>query len=106
MHSESEDSGSLVAPLVGAAGAAAMICAAAERFGIKRHVVALGGAAAAFAASRATTGTARALFQGAALGGIGVAIFELVRALRQQPAPREQARSAAPTSDPVEAATE
>ncbi len=105
MHSELGDSESAVAPLLGSASAAAMIAIAAERFAIKRHVVALGGAAIAFAASQASTGTARELLQGAALGSLGVAIFELVRTLRQDTAEYHRTRPAMPPSSAPEGAT-
>src|SRR6185312_7156000 len=83
MRSETELSEFSVAPLLGAAGAAVAFSVAAERFAIKRQTAALGCAAVAFGLSQATSGAARALFQGAALAGIGLAIVELVRTLRQ-----------------------
>ena len=99
MHSETEDSGFSVAPLLGAAGAAVVISIATERFAIKRQTAALGGSAIAFAVSRATSGTVRALFQGAALAGVGLAIVELVRTLRQGAvSAASSGNGAAPTS--------
>jgi hypothetical protein len=91
MRSEKKGPEFTVAPLIGAAGAAVAIAIATERAAGKRQTVALGGAAVAFAFSQATSGATRAFFQGAAIAGIGVAIAEWVRSLRQaavSPAPR------------------
>ena len=69
--------------LLGAAGAAVAISITAERYSLKRQTVALGTAAGAFAASLAAEGPLRALLQGAALAGLGVAIVDLVRSFLQ-----------------------
>src|SRR6185312_8386047 len=102
MRSETELSEFSVAPLLGAAGAAVAFSVAAERFAIKRQTAALGCAAVAFGLSQATSGAARALFQGAALAGIGLAIVELVRTLRQD---RPAATPSGVTQQPADAIT-
>jgi hypothetical protein len=99
MRVETEDSGFSVAPLIGAAGAAMAIIVATERFAIKRETAAIGGAAIALAVSQATSGTVRALFQGAALAGIGLAIVELVRIFRGGARAGEPSSSVAPSLD-------
>jgi hypothetical protein len=107
MRSEMEDSGISVAPIVGAAGAAVAITVVAERFVVKRHTVAIGGAAIAFAASRATSGAVRAFCEGAALASIGIAIVELVRTLRGDVGATDQHRAATePTASDKRSASE
>jgi hypothetical protein len=101
VHSAFATSDSQLAALVGAAGAAVAITVATKRLAWQRERAAFGGAAIAFAASRATTGAARALFEGATLVGIGLGIAELVRLIGQPAEATLQHHPATPPSDKI-----
>ena len=77
-----KESNFTIAPLVGAAGAAAAISAAMERYGDTGQAVALGTAAVALVLSQVASGPARAFLEGATIASIGIAILELVRSFR------------------------
>ncbi len=83
----------LIAPVLGAAGAGAAITVAAQRLAVRRQAVAFGGAAIAFAASRATDGATRSFFEGATLVSIGIGIADLVRSFWPRPATEPAGRS-------------
>jgi hypothetical protein len=97
----------LVAPLVGAVGGAVAATAAIERLGVRREVATVGGAMIAFMAARNTSGVAKAVLGGVAIGGLSVGVVELLRTHRpeaifgKQAAPAVEHRQAAPLPDAI-----
>jgi hypothetical protein len=102
--------GSVVAPILGAAGGTIVVTIAVEKFGIRRPVAAFGTAAVSLIAARSAKGAARAGLEAAAIASICIGVTEVLARIRkpnqQRVAPAaQQFKPAAPPAPPRDAVT-